>query len=117
MEYVEIYDESMIACQKNGRQYTYSFIDDGDEFSKVHQKSPLELSDKTSIGKEILDIIRREPISATSDKEREKKYLRRLDTILQSLQDNIDKVEHQEERNLEEEWKNLQYLRIITGKN
>ena len=105
MEYVVIYDDSKVACQKVDKQYTYSFIDDGDEFTKIHRKSPLEQTDRTNIGQEILDIIRREPISANSDKERDKKYLRKLDTILQSLQDILDKESVIEERNLEDERK------------
>ena len=97
MEYVTINDESKIACQLNGRQYTYSFIDGDDEFAKIHHKSPLEHSTKTDVGKELYEIISREPISATSDYEREKIYKRRFDKILQNLQDLIDKSSIEEE--------------------
>ena len=97
MEYVTINDESKIACQLNGKQYTYSFIDGDDEFSKIHHKSPLEHSTKTDVGKELYEIISREPISATSDYEREKIYKRRFDKILQNLQDLIEKSSIEEE--------------------
>ena len=87
MEYIEIYDDSKVSCQINGKNYIYSFIDGDDEFSKIHHKSPLEHSTKTDVGKELYEIISRELISATSDYEREKIYKRRFDKIIQNLQD------------------------------
>lgn len=97
MEYIEIFDGSKVSCQLNGRNYIYSFIDGEDEFSKIHPKSPLEHSVRTDVGKEIYEIISREPISATSDSEREKIRSRKLDKILQNLQDLLDKASYDEE--------------------
>ena len=91
MEYVDINDTSKIACQRNGKQYLYSFIDGDDEFSKLHQKSPLEHTKNSNIGKNLYAIICKEPISATSENERESIYLRKFDKILQELQDILDR--------------------------
>lgn len=91
MEYVVINDFSKIACQKNGRQYAYSFVDGDDEFSKIHQKSPLEHTKNSDIGRNLFNLICKEPVSATSEEERKSIYLRKFDKILQELQDNIDK--------------------------
>ena len=105
MEYVTINDESKIACQLNGRQYTYSFIDGDDEFSRIHHKSPLEHSTKTDVGKELYGIISREPISTTTESERDSIRKRKFDKILQNLQDIIDKssIEKEEESKKSEE--------------
>ena len=91
MEYVDINESSKVACLKNGRQYTYSFIDGDDEFSKVHQKQPIEHSKNSSIGRLLFEIICKEPVSATSEDERKSIYLRKFDKILQSLQDNLER--------------------------
>ena len=71
MEYIDINETSKIACQSNGRQFLYSFIDGDDEFNKIHQKSPLEHTKNSNIGKELYEIICKEPISTTSEIERD----------------------------------------------
>ena len=90
MEYVNINDDSKIACHKDGKRYTYSFIDNGDEFNKIHNKQPLEHSKNSEIGRKIFEIVCREPVSATSEEERKSIYLRKFDKILQELQDKLD---------------------------
>ena len=97
MEYVEIFDDSKVTCHVNGNKFSYSFIDGDDEFTLVHHKSPVEQSSKTDIGKEIYNIISREPIQASSDKDRDNIRNRKLLKILQSLQDILDKASYEEE--------------------
>lgn len=97
MEYVEIFDDSKVTCHINGNKFSYSFIDGDDEFTLVHHKSPVEQSSKTDIGKEIYNIISREPIQASSDKDRDNIRNRKLLKILQSLQDILDKASYEEE--------------------
>lgn len=99
MEYVEINESSKVACQVNGKQYAYSFIDGEDEFSIIHPKQPIEHSKNTDVGKSIFEIVCREPISATSDAERKSIYERKFRKITQNLQDILDKESHIEEVN------------------
>ena len=99
MEYVEINESSKVACQVNGKQYAYSFIDGEDEFSIIHPKQPNEHSKNTDVGKSIFEIVCREPISATSDAERKSIYERKFRKITQNLQDILDKESHIEEVN------------------
>ena len=96
MEYIDINETSKIACQSNGRQFLYSFIDGDDEFNKIHQKSPLEHTKNSNIGKELYEIICKEPISTTSEIERDSIRLRKFNKILQELQDVIDRESIQE---------------------
>lgn len=91
MEYVEINEDSKVACQKVGKQYAYSFVDDGDEFSKVHPKQPIEHSKNSVIGKILYRIVSSELVSATSEEERQNIYIRNFDKILQELQDILDR--------------------------
>ena len=87
MEYVIINDNSKVACHQDGKRYTYSFIDGDDEFNKIHNKSPLEHTKNSNIGKILFDIIRKEPVSALTEEERNSVYQRKFDKILQELQD------------------------------
>ncbi len=103
MEYVVINESSKIACQLNGKQYTYSFIDGDDEFSMIHPKSPLEHTKNSNIGRELYALIRNEPVSATSEEERESIYLRKFLKILQELQDILDKESFDEEESIKKE--------------
>ena len=106
MEYVDIGEDSKVACQVNGRQYTYSFIDGDDEYSLVHQKSPLEHTKNTNIGRELWSLVSREQVMASSDNERNQIYSRNFNKTLQKLQDILDSFSVQEEadekRKLEE---------------
>ena len=97
MEYVIINESSKIACQRNGKQYAYSFVDGDDEFSKIHQKSPLEHTKNSDIGRNLFNLICKEPVSATSEEERKSIYLRKFDKILQELQNNIDNESYKAE--------------------
>ena len=105
MEYVEINASSKVACQVNGKQYIYSFIDGDDEFSKIHQKSPLEHTKNSNIGRNLYDLICKEPISATSESERDSIRLRKFDKILQELQNILDRESKQEQVDAEAEAK------------
>lgn len=97
MEYVNIGESSKVACQKNGKQYTYSFVDGEDEYSLVHQKQPLEHSKSSNIGKEIWSLVSKEKVSADSPSEFNKIYSRNFNKILQQLQDILDKDEIKDE--------------------
>lgn len=90
MEYVDIGENSKIACQMNGGQYTYSFIDGDDEYSLIHRKSPLEHTKSTNVGKELMVLVSREQVMASSDVERNQIYSRNFLKILQKLQDILD---------------------------
>ena len=103
MEYVVINDNSQIACHRNGKQYTYSFIDGEDEFNKIHPKSPLQHTIKSAIGKALFSIICKEPISATSESERDEIYQRKFDKILQELENNLTHEEQKEKSNAKAE--------------
>ena len=108
MEYVDITEESKIACLKNGKQYTYSFIDGDDEFSKIHQKQPIEHTKNTDIGRKLFEIISRESIYAESEEERTSIRLRKFDTILQKLQDNLQRASLQDEIDAKKEAESLE---------
>lgn len=97
MEYVDIGESSKVACQKNGGQYTYSFIDGDDEYSLIHRKSPLEHTKNSNIGKELYGLVSREQVMASSDSERNMIYLRNFNKILQKLQDILDSQSIQDE--------------------
>ena len=99
MEYVVINDSCKVACQRDGKQYTYSFIDGEDSFSKKHPKSPLQHSTLSAIGKTLFNIICKEPVSATSEDERDEIYQRKFDKILQELEDHLNLEERKEESN------------------
>lgn len=103
MEYVEINESCKIACQRNGKQYTYSFIDGEDEFTKMHPKSPTQHTTRSAIGKALYSIIIKEPVSATSENERDEIYQRKFDKILQELEDNIGFEDAKEESNVKAE--------------
>ena len=105
MEYVVINDTCKIACQRDGRQYTYSFIDGDDEFTKKHPKSPVEHTIKSAIGKALFNIICKEPISATTEQERNELYQRKFDKILQELENNLGFEEKKEESDAKAEAK------------
>ena len=108
MEYVIVNDSSKVACQKHGKQYTYSFIDGEDEFDKIHQKSPLEHTKNSNIGKILYEIICKEPISATSESERISIYQRKFDKTLQELQNNLDNESFKEVADAEADAKALE---------
>ena len=96
VEYVEISENSKIACTKKGNQYSYSFVDGDDEFTKLHKKQPIEHSKNSEIGKAIFNLISADPISATSEDERKQKYLKKFNTVLQNLQDILSRQKIQE---------------------
>ena len=91
MEYVDLYNDCQVACQKTGKQYTYSFIENEVEITKLHSKQPIEHTKNTEIGRKLFSIISKEPISATSEDERKEKYSKIFDETLQKLQDNLNK--------------------------
>ena len=97
MEYVVINDTCKVACQRDGKQYTYSFIDGDDEFSKIHPKSPLQHTNRSIVGKTLFTLISKEPVSATSDDERDEIYQRKFDKILQELENHLGFEEKKEE--------------------
>ena len=97
MEYVIINDDSKVACHRDGKQYTYSFLDGDVKFAKKHPKSPLEHTNRSAVGKALFSIICKEPVSATSDDERNEIYQRKFDKILQELEDNLGLVDAKEE--------------------
>ena len=108
MEYVIINDNSKVACHQDGKRYTYSFIDGDDEFNKIHNKSPLEHTKNSNIGKILFDIIRKEPVSALTEEERNSVYQRKFDKILQELQDTIDRESFKEVENAKAEAESLE---------
>ena len=108
MEYVNIFDDTMIGCSKEGNQYTYSFIDSDGEFKKIHKKSPLEHTKNTEIGRKIFEYVNLEPVSATSEDERKQIYQRKFDNILQSLQDKLDNAHFEEEKAQKEQEEHIQ---------
>ena len=108
MEYVEINESSKVACHKNGKHYTYSFIDGSDEFNKVHQKQPIEHSKNTGIGKILFEIICKEPVSAITESERKSYYERKFNKVLQSLQDILEREDIREVEDAKAEAKVLE---------
>lgn len=120
MEYVEIYDGSKVGCIKNNKQYTYSFIINGEEYKKIHDKQPIAHSKNTAIGRKIYELVCKEPILSAGD-ERDSIYLGNFDKILQKLQDNLDsasrkeEVEAKEEAKLLEESYKMYYEKFVTN--
>ena len=108
MEYVDINDNSKVACHQDGKRYTYSFIDGDDEFNKIHNKSPLEHTKNSNIGKILFDIIRKEPVSALTEEERNSVYQRKFDKILQELQNTIDRESFKEVEDAKAEAESLE---------
>lgn len=59
MTYIDILnEETQVQCTKQGKSYFYDIKEDGSEFNiGKHEKSPLELSRQTNIGKQIFQRI------------------------------------------------------------
>ena len=98
MEFVEIFGDYSVSCSRDGKKYTYSFNDGSKIINKISEKSPLEHSKKSDIGKRIFEIVCSEPVEATSDKERNRVYEDNFDIILNELHELLNNEEFEQEK-------------------
>lgn len=120
MTYVNILnEETQVQCIKQGKFYMYSIKEDGSEFNiGKHEKSPLELSKQTQIGKQIFqrivdNLTPKQKKTADTDK-MFRLIMEDLEKDVQSQIKQAEKVAKQEVAELEEEYEE-HYARFINN--
>ena len=105
MTYINILnEETQVQCIKQGKYYLYDIKEDGSEFNiGKHEKSPLELSKQTQIGKQIFKRIS-DNLSA-NDKKRvdmDKEFRLIMEKLDKDVQSQIKEAEKEAKKEVEE---------------